>query len=314
MRLVTFIIRDNGQDSGQDSRPRPGIWSEDGSYILDIAKAGQRWPGATPLPATMRALIEQQEHALPLLRALAQKDADEGAASGCRIPFAAAALRAPYTDPPRNILCTGINYTEHLKELDRGVVAEQKMPEHPFIFTKPRTCIAHPDTAVDCHCAESQAYDYEVELAVIIGKTGKNIRREEALEHIFGYSIINDMSARDLQRLTTQWYRGKALDESAPFGPCIVTRDAIPDPQQLHISSKINGELRQNAHTSQMIFDLPTLISTLSLGSTLEAGDIIATGTPAGVGMSFKPPRYLKPGDLMELEIEGIGVLRNTLR
>lgn len=306
MRLVTFTTQ------GADSRI--GIWSQDDTYILDVCLAEQCWLSTQTLPTTLRGLVEAQDKALPLLRQLEARDAAGSEKNNCRIPFASAALRAPYTDPPRNILCTGINYVDHLKELDRGVVAEQKMPEHPFIFTKPRTCIAHPNSAVDGHSAESQAYDYEVELAVIIGKTGKNISREDAFEHIFGYSIINDLSARDLQRLTTQWYRGKALDESAPFGPCIVTRDSIPDPHQLRISSKINGELRQNAHTSQMIFTLPTLIETLSLGTTLEAGDIIATGTPSGVGMSFKPPRYLKPGDCMELEIDGIGVLRNTIR
>lgn len=306
MRLVTYTTRNSEQ--------RIGIWAQDGTYILDVCQAEQCWLSTQTLPSTLRALIAAQESAMPILRQLEAQDAAASETEHCRIPFATVSLRAPYTDPPRNILCTGINYVDHLKELDRGVVAEQKIPEHPFIFTKPRTCITHPDTAVDGHSAESHAYDYEVELAVIIGKQGKNIRKEDAWEHIFGYSIINDLSARDLQRLTTQWYRGKALDESAPFGPCIVTRDSIPDPHQLRISSKINGELRQNAHTSQMIFDLPTLIHTLSVGSTLEAGDIIATGTPSGVGMSFKPPRYLKPGDCMELEIEGIGVLRNTIR
>lgn len=306
MRLVTFITA--------GAAARIGILRQDDTYILDVCMAERHWLNTSTLPTTMRALIEGQDHALPLLHELEKRDAAHAESNACRVPFANATVRAPYTDPPRNILCTGINYVEHLKELDRGVVAEQKMPEHPFIFTKPRTCIAHPNTAVDGHSAESQAYDYEVELAVIIGKTGKNIRKEDAFDHIFGYSIINDLSARDLQRLTTQWYRGKALDESAPFGPCIVTKDSVPDPHQLRISSKINGEVRQSAHTSQMIFDLPTLIQTLSLGTTLEAGDIIATGTPAGVGMSFSPPRYLKCGDCMELEIEGIGILRNTIR
>ena len=308
MHLVTFCTAEGGQ--------KTGIWQQGLGYILDVAQAELLCPG-TSLPPTLRGVVEHSASALPRLRELWQHDAEAGNKdadwAACRIPVEQASLRAPYTDPPRNILCTGINYSEHLKELDRGVVAEQKMPEHPFIFTKPRTCIAHPDSVVDGHSAESQAYDYEVELAVIIGKTGKNIRKEDALAHVFGYSIINDLSARDLQRLTTQWYRGKALDESAPFGPCIAVRDSIPDPHNLKISSKVNGELRQNAHTSQMIFDLPTLISILSHGTTLEAGDIIATGTPAGVGMSFKPPKYLKPGDVMELEIEGIGVLRNTI-
>ena len=304
MRLVTF---------SRDGEERTGIWQPEAGYVLDAGKAEQHYLGTSLLPQGMLAIIEQSESTLPRLRALWQKDASE-TLGALRIPLADVTLRAPYTTPPRNILCTGINYAEHLKELDRGVIAEQKMPENPFIFTKPRTCIAHPDSAVDGHADESSAYDYEVELAVIIGKSGKNIRKEDALAHVFGYSVINDMSARDLQRLTTQWYRGKALDESAPFGPCIATQDTVPDPQQLCIRSSVNGELRQNSHTSQMIFDVATLISILSLGSTLEAGDIIATGTPSGVGMSFDPPRYLRPGDSLALEIEGIGVLRNTIR
>lgn len=308
MHIVTYRAhRRYGQEA------RVGLWFKDRDTILDIKDVEKRALGTDTLPLTLRGIIEAQEQMLPLLHHMYDKT-KTGGNDEEELPAHAVRLLAPYTDPPRNILCIGINYSEHLKELDRPLLAEQKLPETPFVFTKPRTAIAHPDSAVDGHAAETLSYDYEVELAVIIGKAGKNIFRKDAMEHVFGYSIMNDMSARDLQRVTTQWYRGKCLDESAPFGPCIATKDSIPDPQNLSIRCRINGEMRQDSHTSHMLFDVATIISVVSIGSTLLPGDIISTGTPAGVGMSFSPPRFLKPGDAMELEIEGIGTLRNHIR
>lgn len=305
MHFVTF--------STKGHTARPGLWFQKQQCVLDIKAAERHYLNSDALPCSLLGIIQQQDNTLPLLRSLhAVALADVDAA--CRIPLHQARLLAPYATPPRNILCIGINYRDHLKELDRPLLAEQKLPQTPIVFSKPCTCIADPDTAVDSHVEETQMYDYEGELAVIIGKSGKNIRKEDALEHVFGYAVLNDMSARDLQRATTQWYRGKCLDESAPFGPCIACRESIPDPQNLAITSRINGEIRQQSHTSHMIFDVATLISTVSIGSTLQAGDIISTGTPAGVGMSFTPPRFLKSGDIMEMEIEGIGVLRNSIR
>ncbi len=192
--------------------------------------------------------------------------------------------------------------------------ADNKKPSSPILFTKPFTTIADPNAAVDGHAAETNAYDYETELAVIIGKSGKNIPREKAYEHVFGYSILNDMSARDLQMATTQWFSGKCLDESAPFGPYIATKESLPNPQNLKLLGKINGEVRQDSNTKLMIFDIPAIIAAASCGTTLLAGDIIATGTCSGVGMGFNPPKYLQKGDVMELSIEGLGTLRNTIR
>lgn len=307
MYLVTYVLPTRGQE------PSIAFWLKEKDRVVDILQAEQRYLGATTLPSTMRELIDNSGTILPRLRMVHDAALADNGGNG-HLPLADVRLRAPYTNPPRNILCIGLNYTEHLKELDRPLLAEQKLPETPFVFTKPCTAIAHPDDILDVHNDITLCYDYEVELAVIIGKSGKNIRKEDALEHVFGYSIVNDLSARDLQRLTTQWYRGKCLDGSAPFGPCIATKDAIPDPQNLAISSRINGELRQDSHTARMLFDVATLISVVSTGSTLLPGDIISTGTPSGVGMSFQPPRYLKSGDCLKLEIENIGVLRNTMR
>ncbi len=293
MRLISFIPQ-NTQDL------RWGIWQADNT-IIDVCKVD------SSLPATLRLAVDQGQDIFPRL-----EKALHNAAPEAIVPFAQCILQAPYTNPPRNILCTGINYVAHLEEFARPD-AEKNIPEFPFLFTKPCTAIAHPNTALDVHARVTDKYDYEVELAVVIGKKGKNIPEEQALEHVFGYSIINDLSARDLQRRTTQWYAGKSLDESAPFGPCIVDAKTLSNPQILKLESRINGEVRQSSHTSLMIFSVARLIHLLSQDTTLLPGDIIATGTPAGVGMSFTPSKYLKSGDLMELEIENIGILRNTL-
>ncbi len=295
MRLVSFYTH---------SKPETlswGIWQPETETIVDVCRID------SSLPSTLRLAVEEGQALFPRLESALQK-----ATAATSLPYASCTLQAPYTNPPRNILCTGINYVAHMQEFTRPD-AEQKIPEFPFIFTKPSTAIAHPESAVSNHVGITSKYDYEVELAVIIGKKGINITEEDALSHVFGYSIINDLSARDLQRRTSQWYVGKALDGSAPFGPCIVTCNALADPQNLQLESRINGEVRQNSHTSLMIFSIAKLIHLLSKGTTLLPGDIIATGTPAGVGMSFDPPKFLQSGDVMELEIENIGILRNSI-
>ncbi len=299
MRLVSFIHKDTNILSW-------GIWQPEHNYILDIQAV------APSMPASLRIAIEQGESIIIELKKIYEADLLNNICSA-RVELNKTILQAPYTDPPRNIICTGINYAEHLSELARPLAVEQKMPEYPFIFTKPCTAIAHPETALNKHANITDCYDYEVELAVIIGKSGINISKEHAFEHVFGYTIINDLSARDIQRRTSQWYAGKALDGSAPFGPCIVQKNYINDPQNLQISCRINGETRQHSNTKNMIFDVATLIHTISQGTSLLAGDIIATGTPSGVGMSFEPPKYLQSGDIMELEIESIGILRNSI-
>lgn len=213
-------------------------------------------------------------------------------------------LAAPIPRPTKNIFCVGRNYAEHARE--RGA----DVPEIPVFFTKAPTCVTAPDATVP-YPAQTNQFDYEGELAVVIGRTARNVPRERAYEYVFGYTIMNDLTARDLQRSHQQWFRGKSLDGTAPLGPAIVTPDELGDPENLTLETRVNGEVRQSASTSQMVFDVPTLIAVLSDGITLEPGDIIATGTPSGVGAAING--LLQPGDQVEIRISGLGVLRTTI-
>ena len=231
------------------------------------------------------------------------------------VPFAELAFEAPIPRPRRNIFCVGKNYHEHAKEFAASgfdsSAASGPVPEHPIIFSKvPESVVAHRDT-VRIDRKVTQAVDYEAELGVIIGRGGRGISSADALDHIWGYTIINDVTARDLQGLYSQWLVGKSQDTFCPMGPWAVTRDEI-DLSNTLIQCWINGELRQSANTRDLIFDVPTIIETISAGVTLVAGDVIATGTPAGVGIGFKPPKYLAPGDVARIEVGGIGILENT--
>jgi 2-keto-4-pentenoate hydratase/2-oxohepta-3-ene-1,7-dioic acid hydratase in catechol pathway len=230
-----------------------------------------------------------------------------------RRPLDQVNLRAPIPRPRKNIVCLGMNYAEHARESMRAKGLPETLPEHPVFFTKSVTTVNHPDGDIPFDPNVTQQLDWEVELAFIIGKGGKNIKREDAMEHVWGYTIINDLSARDLQNRHQQFFKGKSLDGSCPMGPCILTADEVPDPSKLRLQLRVNGETRQDSTVADLIFDIPTIIEVLSLGQTLEPGDIVATGTPSGVGMGMQPPQYLKPGDVVEAEIDGIGVLRNTV-
>jgi 2-keto-4-pentenoate hydratase/2-oxohepta-3-ene-1,7-dioic acid hydratase in catechol pathway len=232
------------------------------------------------------------------------------------IPFSEIALAAPVPRPRRNIFCVGKNYHEHAKEFASSgfdsSAAQGVVPKHPIIFSKvPESVIAHGD-AVTIDRKVTAAIDYEAELAVIIGRGGRGIKRSDALEHVWGYTIVNDVTARDLQGLYSQWLIGKSQDTFCPMGPWAVTRDEI-DLGDTPIRCWINDELRQDANTRDLIFDVPTIIETISAGVTLAPGDVIATGTPAGVGIGFNPPKYLAPGDVARIAIDGIGVLENMI-
>ncbi len=228
-------------------------------------------------------------------------------------PLGAVTLLAPIPRPRKNIICLGMNYAAHAIESLRAKGLPEKLPEHPVFFSKLPTAVNHPGAAVPLLADVSAQRDWEVELALVIGTGGTRIPRERALEHIFGYTILNDVSARDLQSRHQQFFYSKSLDGSAPMGPWIVTADEIPDPQRLRLQLRLNGETVQDSHTGDMIFDIATCIATFSNGITLEPGDIIATGTPSGVGMGMSPQRWLQAGDVIECEIEGIGVLRNEV-
>ncbi|HEX7816381.1 fumarylacetoacetate hydrolase family protein [Dyella sp.] len=228
-----------------------------------------------------------------------------------------ARLLAPLPRPERNIFCVGKNYHAHAEEFarsgfDAGRQINDAIPAAPIVFTKaPETVIAHGETIWAAE-GVTDALDYEAELAVIIGQGGRGIARADAMKHVFGYTIINDVTARDWQKRHQQWFLGKSFDTFAPMGPALVTADEV-DGAILELRCHVNGELRQHANTRDMIFDIPTLIEILSAGITLYPGDIIATGTPEGVGIGFQPPRFLRRGDRVRIEIQGIGVLENTI-
>lgn len=279
--------------------------------LLDLAAAGAAHPALAQ--GSMQALIEGGAAALDAARSvLAQA---EGGAHQAAILPPDTTLAAPLPRPQKNVFCVGRNYAEHIAEGARAQNTRIDVTEVPVFFTKPPTAVIGPDDSIPYWPALSTSIDYEVELAAVIGTRGINIPRDRALDHVFGYTILNDITARDLQRRHGgQYFKGKGLDGSCPLGPWIVTADEIPDPQRIGLRLWVNGDKRQDSTTAAMIFDIATLIASLSEGLTLEPGDIIATGTPAGVGYAMSPPRFLTDGDEVICEIDGIGRLANRVR
>jgi 2-keto-4-pentenoate hydratase/2-oxohepta-3-ene-1,7-dioic acid hydratase in catechol pathway len=232
-------------------------------------------------------------------------------------PLATITLRAPIPEPRRDLFCVGKNYREHAVEFSRSgydaVGLSEELPTHPVVFAKATTAVNGPFADIDPHPGVTREIDYEAELAVIIGHGGRGIPRDRAYDHVWGYTIINDVTARDLQRAHKQWHLGKSLDTFCPMGPFAVSADEITDITALRVSAAVNGEPRQSGSVKDLIFDIPDLIATISAGITLLPGDIIATGTPAGVGIGFTPPRFLSVGDVVEVSISGLGTLRNRI-
>lgn len=280
---------------------RLGIVTDAAVVDVEAITRSSRLPSRA---TTMLDLIAE----VPLLelRTLSRQAEQWARAKRSTLSLSRAKLLAPIPRPRKNIMCMGRNYAEHAKESGNAP------PEVPVFFTKPPTTVVGPHAPVVRHAATEQL-DYEVELAVIIGRRGRNIAVDKALDYVFGYTIMNDVTARDLQRKHQQWFKGKSLDTFAPMGPWIVHRSAIPNPQALRLGMRVNGENRQNSTTANMVFSVAQLISVLSAGMTLEPGDILATGTPEGVAMGMNPPKWLQVGDVMEAEIEHIGVLRNRV-
>jgi len=238
------------------------------------------------------------------------------APAGPALPVHSLRLLAPIV-PKRNVFCVGWNYAEHFAEgkAFRPADAAQEIPEHPALFSKNPFAIIGPGAAIRHPAPISDQLDYEVELAVVIGREGRDITERDALDFVFGYTIANDVSVRDVQRTWHggQWFKGKNFDTHLPLGPWIVTKDEVPDPQALRIATRVNGVAKQDSNTKHMVFPVARIIAELSAGLTLYPGDVIITGTPEGVGMGRKPPEWLKPGDVVETEIERIGVLRNEV-
>jgi 2-keto-4-pentenoate hydratase/2-oxohepta-3-ene-1,7-dioic acid hydratase in catechol pathway len=293
MRFATF---------GTAARPRLGLVSD--GYVIDLGKAA----GESKFPSDMLGLIAAGPAAVKRAGRLAAQ-----APRGARKPLSGVELLAPLPQPRRNIFCLGLNYEEHARESAAAGGREFKLPEYPVFFTKATGAVNGPYADIPFDKQTMQQLDWEVELGVVIGKAGKNIPRAQAMDHVFGYTVLNDVSARDLQFHHQQFFKGKSLDGACPMGPWIVTADEIPDPHALRICCRVNGVTKQDWTTGDMIFKIPEVIESLSAGLTLQPGDVIATGTPSGVGFARTPPEFLKPGDVVECEIESIGTIRNRV-
>ena len=288
--------------------PRLGVVA--GTRVLDLPAAMHGvWSDA---PATVLSLIQAGPGAWKRMSAIASSIDQTGDRHG----YAAESVEwhAPIARPPKNVFCLGLNYAAHAKESSQARGREMKIPTVPVIFTKAPTTISGPYADVHVDRSATQQVDWEVELGVVIGTGGRNVARADALRHVFGYTVINDLSARDLQQQHMQWFKGKSLDGFCPMGPFVVTADEFGDPQSKQVQTRVNGVTKQDASTSKMIFAVDVIVEWLSKGLTLEAGDIIATGTPEGVGMGRTPQEFLADGDVLETEVEGIGTLRNRIR
>ncbi|GLZ46309.1 hypothetical protein Acsp06_24940 [Actinomycetospora sp. NBRC 106375] len=290
MKLVTFVT---------DGREAVGRLDDDETTVRDL----------TPVvgASSLLAVIEDWERLAPRLAA----STDLPVVDDPR-------LRAPFPAPRRDLFAVGKNYREHVAEFGRsGYDTPQRsedLPDKPIVFTKATTSVTGPFDDIEAHAGLTAELDYEAELAVIIGRGGRGIASADAMDHVWGYTIVDDVTARDVQRDHKQWLLGKSLDTHAPMGPWAVSKDEIDDLGALEVSSTVNGEPRQKAPVADLIFDVPELIRVISAGMTLLPGDVIATGTPAGVGIGFDPPRFLRPGDVVECAITGLGAIRNTVR
>lgn len=291
MRLITFVHADAER-----------VGALEGDQVIDLgALAGA--------PRSMLELVASGGEGLAW--------ATRSIGIAPRLPLAAVTLRAPIPRPPRNIFCVGKNYHEHAHEFHNSgfdaSAGASAVPEHPIIFSKPSTTVIGTGEPILGHLDPTDSVDYENELAVIIGRGGRSIGKADAYAHVFGYTIVNDVTARVLQHRHKQWLIGKGIDTFCPMGPCILTQDEVPSPESMELTTYVNGELRQRAKVKDLIFDIPTLISVISAGTTLVPGDIIATGTPSGVGIGFTPPKYLKRGDVVRASIQPIGDLINEV-
>jgi len=276
--------------------------------IVDVAELTGA-SGSESVPRDILAVVDSGAPGLDRLRELVSSAA---ASQGSAVRRLADLAVLPPLDPPRgNVLAIGRNYQKHAEE---GARALNEEVGPPTIFTKAITTISGPYDDIPIDSAVSVNIDWEVELGVVVGQAGRSIKRQDALDHVFGYTVVNDVTARDMQRgWGGQWFKGKSLDASCPSGPWVVTADEVPDPTSLQLRLLVNGEVKQDANTRDMIYPVDSLIEWLSMGMTLLPGMLIATGTPEGVGFARTPPEYLRPGDIMETEVQGVGTLRNRI-
>jgi 2-keto-4-pentenoate hydratase/2-oxohepta-3-ene-1,7-dioic acid hydratase in catechol pathway len=309
MRFLT--VRSNDME-------QPALRLDDGRVValpeaFELARqSGLIGPGGSA-PSSIVDIIAGGEAALQDCLSIQKAVADGNLQQAC-LAAGSFSILAPIPRPAKNVFCVGKNYAAHVSEGARAQKIDAGLPEFPVYFTKPPTAVVGPGAQIRLDPAISTHMDYEVELAVIIGRPGRDIPASRALDHIFGFTILNDITARDVQRRHGgQFFKGKGLDTSCPLGPDIITLDELPGFDSLTIRLSVNGELRQDGNTRDMIFPIPELIESLSAGITLEPGDILATGTPSGVGYAMEPPNFLKHGDEVTCEIEGVGTLTNTI-
>lgn len=292
MKLLTYTY---------ENKETIGILSKDEKKVIPIKNIlGEK------APTTMLELVKAFTD--DILNKLSETISEEG------IDIEKIKVNAPIPEPLRGVICLGKNYIDHVNEVPSAMDLKKGLPENPIYFCKLVDRALGMNEIIPSYEDLTDSLDYEVELGVIIGKEGKNIPKEKAEEYIFGYTIINDISVRNIQTKHVQWFRGKSFDGTCPIGPYIVHKSEIPYPPNLDIKCYINDELRQNSNTNKLIFDIPTIISEFSKGITLKPGDIISTGTPSGVGMGFKPEKFLKSGDIVKCEIEKIGELVNIVK
>jgi 2-keto-4-pentenoate hydratase/2-oxohepta-3-ene-1,7-dioic acid hydratase in catechol pathway len=302
MKLYTF-------QSTPKATPTLGVQITGSQDLVDVAGSAAAAGIALPFDGTsMQSLIEAGAPGLAAVKAVASHP------RALHLPLVGLHLCAPLPRLLRNVYCVGWNYLDHFNEGAAHRKTAVELPEHPAFFTKASNSLNGPYDAIPYDAAVSEKIDWECELGLIIGKRGRNIPEAQAMSWVFGYTVINDVTARDMQRYHgNQWFKGKSLDGSCPMGPAIVTADAIADPHSLDLWTRVNGVIKQESNTRHLFFKLPRLIAELSLGLTLEPGDIISTGTPQGVGYARTPPEFLQPGDVLETEVAGIGVLRNVM-
>ena len=297
MKLVTYSPAGGGAQ-------RPGL-VVDGDRIVDIPAHVAATPGVDF--STMLGIIRGGAAARKALDALAAKP------PAATVSMKDVKLHAPIPRPAKNVFCVGWNYLEHFEEGAKKLQDNRELPQWPVFFSKAPTAVNGPYDPIPFDASISTSLDWAVELGVVIGPGGKDIKAEDAMSHVWGYTVINDVSWRDLQRRHGgQWHKGKSLDGTCPMGPVLVTADSL-DHANLRVTCRVNGVTKQDSNTKFLYFKLPRLIHDLSMGMTLEAGDVLSTGTPEGVGFARNPPEFLKPGDLLETEIEGIGTLRNPI-
>ncbi len=299
MKLVTYKINDTTAQLG---------FIKD-EVIINAEQLGQL--KNSTLPNNMLDFIDMGKEGIEKVTQLIN-NATKDELEKCSVSLADAKLLAPIPKPRKNIIGIGLNYTEHVAESARTLDTSKDLPQQPVIFSKPPTAVVGNNDNIVLNKKLTQQLDYEVELAVIIGKYGKNVPKEQAMDYVYGYTVINDISARDCRR-SGQWIVSKGQDTFAPMGPVLVTADEIADPHNLNLSLKLNGEERQNSNTKFMLFNINDLINDISTVFTIESGDIIATGTPAGVGAGRTPQAFMWPGDVVEATVEGIGTIRNTI-